>query len=295
MRSSGPTRWLRMRGRAVVVFAVVITAALNTLCSPAQAATPPERVMWVWDQPDPQALVAAAEARGVTEIFLAVPPNVATSGQLLRIEQTITGAHAAGIRVSALGGDTGWVDNPSWAMTNWVTPTLAVAGFDGLHLDVEPYTSAAWTTGQAEQVRKFLALLTTINTASGALPVEADVPFWFNTIPSAKKVPLDKAVLSRVDGVSIMAYRNTAAGPDGSLLLSAATLTTAGAMGKYARVGQETTYLGENPSLTKQTFHGQSLTQMYAQFSLIDQALAGTAGYRGIAVHDHAGWNALTP
>ena len=84
MSSSGPTRRLRMRGRAVVVFAVVITAALNTLCSPAQAATPPELVMWVWDQPDPQALVAAAEARGVTEIFLAVPPAIAKSSSTVK-------------------------------------------------------------------------------------------------------------------------------------------------------------------------------------------------------------------
>lgn len=295
MTSSRPARSVQARVRAVVAFAVLTAAALGTLVSPAQAETPPERVMWVWDQPDPQELVDTAQDRGVSELFLAVPPNVATSGQLPRIQQTISVAHAAGIRVSALGGDAGWVDDPSWAVTNWVTPTLAVAGFDGLHVDVEPYTSPSWNTARDVQVKKFLALLTTIKAKAGPRPVEADVPFWFGTIPSAKKVPLDKAVLSRVDGVSIMAYRHTASGPDGSLGLSAATLRTAGALGKYARVGQETRYLGDDPTLAKQTFHGQTTTQMYAQFALIEQALAGTAGYRGIAVHDHVGWSGLAP
>ncbi len=296
MSSSRPLRSPRRRGQVAVAVAAVLAAALSTVvAAPAQAVAPPERVMWVWDQPEPQALVDAAVTRGVTELFLAVPPNVGTSGQLPRIEQTIARAHSAGIRVSALGGDTGWVDDPTWAMTNWVSPTLAVAGFDGLHLDVEPYTSPAWTTQRAAQVKKYLALLTTIAAEAGALPVEADVPFWFGTISSARRVPLDEAVLRRVDGVSIMAYRNTATGADGSLSLSAPTLRTAGDLGKYARIGQETRFLGTDPTLTKQTFHGQGATQMHAQFSLIDGALTGTRGYRGVAVHDHVGWSALAP
>jgi hypothetical protein len=292
-----PSRSLRARRRSLLaVTLAAVTAALGTvLAAPAQAVTPPERVMWVWDSPDPQAVVDAATARGVTELFLAVPPDVATSGQLPRIEQTIQVGHAAGIRVSALGGDTGWVDDPTWAMTHWVTPTLSVAGFDGLHLDVEPYTSPRWTSSRDAQVKKYLALLTTIVAKAGALPVEADVPFWFGTISSAKRIPLDRAVLHRVDGVSIMAYRNTATGPDGSLAVSAATLRTAGDLGKYARIGQETRFLGTDPTLTKQTFHGQTGTQMQAQFALIDDALTGSRGYRGIAVHDHLGWSALQP
>jgi len=33
-------------------------------------------------------------------------------------------------------------------LTHWLTPALLVAGFDGVHVDVEPYGNPSWVTDQ---------------------------------------------------------------------------------------------------------------------------------------------------
>lgn len=282
----------------LLALAVALLGALVTGPGPAQAASPAavvSRAMWVWDTPEPEQLVAFAVAHGVDEIFLSVPVRATSSLQLPRLRASITQAHAAGIRVSALGGDPGWIDDPSWAVTNWLTPALAVGGFDGVHLDVEPHGHPAWQSDRAGTVSRYLDMLSVLVTKAGrGRHVEADIAFWYDQVPVGRST-LDAAVLSRVSGVSVMAYRNTAAGPDGTLELAAPALRAAAAARKRARVGQETTYLGDEPYQRKQTFHGQSTAQLETQAAAIDGALRGTAGYGGLAFHSYAGWAALRP
>jgi hypothetical protein len=92
-----------------------------------------------------------------------------------------------------------------------------------------------------------------------------------------------------------MAYRNTATGPDGTLVLAAPTLTAARAAGKKVRIGQETRYLGPSPVEVKQTFFGQTSTRLEAQLGVIDSAERANPAYLGVAVNDHTGWAALSP
>lgn len=256
------------------------------------------RALWVWDEPDPITLVTYALTHRVNQLFLAIPPDVTSSTQRNRINATIATAHAVGIRVDALGGDPTWVDttNQGWVIEHWLTPALAVAGFDGIHVDVEPYRNPSWSSDQAGTVSRYLQLLTTVVQHSGPThPVEADVPFWFNTVPDGTGETLDSAVLAEVHSVAIMAYRNTAAGADGTLTLAAPTLAAAAAAGKHAHIGQETRYLGPELTQTKQTFYGQTSAQMNTQLAAIDSAEASSPAYNGIAVHDYTGWNAISP
>lgn len=259
---------------------------------------PPARALWVWDQPNPNTLVAYALTHRVNRLFLAVPPDVTGSAQLDRITATIAAAHALGISVDALGGDPGWLDtaNQQWVIDHWLTPALAVSGFDGIHVDVEPYANSSWSTDQAGTVNRYLQLLATVVHRSGyAHPVEADVPFWFNTVHVGAGVRLDAAVLARVHSVAIMAYRNTTAGPDGTLDLAAPTVAAAAAVGKHVHIGQETRYLGADVAQTKQTFYGQTSAQMNIQLAAIDTAESANPAYSGIAVHDYTGWSAISP
>jgi len=260
--------------------------------------TPPARALWVWDQPNPNTLVAYALTHRVNRLFLAIPPDVTNSAQLDRITATIAAAHAVGINVDALGGDPGWLDtaNQQWVIDHWLTPALAVSGFDGIHVDIEPYANSSWSTDQAGTVNRYLQLLTTVVHHSGnAHPVEADVPFWFNTVHVGAGGRLDSAVLARVHSVAIMAYRNTTAGPDGTLNLATPTLAAAAAVGKHVHIGQETRYLGANGVQTKQTFYGQTSAQMNTQLAAIDTAESANPAYSGIAVHDYTGWSAISP
>ncbi|UZJ25467.1 hypothetical protein RHODO2019_03050 [Rhodococcus antarcticus] len=257
-----------------------------------------DRGMWVWDEADPVEVVAFALSHRVGRLFLAIPGEVTSSPSVLaRAQKTIVAAHAVGIEVDALGGDPGWVDNEGWVLENWLTPALSV-GFDGIHVDIEPYANPSRVTDRAGTTTRYLHLLAALAAMSaegGRRPVEADVPFWFNTIVDGAGGQLDTAVLARVSSVAIMAYRNTATGPDGTLVLAGPTLNAARSVGKKARIGQETRYLGPSPGEVRQTFFGQTNTQLETQLGVIDSVERTNPAYLGIAVHDHTGWAAISP
>ena len=118
--------------------------------------------------------------------------------------------------------------------------------------------------------------------ASGGRPVEADIPFWFGQVKAGKKSTLDTETMWRVWAVTIMAYRNTAAGPDGTLAIAAAELRTAAALGRPVRIGQETNDLGTDPTEVKQTFYGQTQTRMNDQLAQVDSGAAAYATYAGV-------------
>lgn len=254
------------------------------------------RAMWVWATPaTPADAVAFAVDQGVSRLFVAVPPNVTSSPALPAITAFVQQAQAAGLRVDALGGDPGWVDNPTWVVDNWLTPALATGLFAGIHVDIEPYSTPAWTTNRAAVVKKWLNTLDVLRSAAGGRPLEADVPFWANQIPAGNQSTLSREILKRTSGVSVMAYRNAALGTDGTLSLAAAVLSDGDALGKPVRIGQETTYLGSDPVETKQTFYGFTRTAMDEQLALVDSGAAAHPRYAGIAIHDLQGYAALVP
>ena len=299
-RRRTPVRALTLSLAAALSGILAVTAATPALAvGGRRASTPPPaaptRAMWVWTADDPAGVVAFAQERGVTRLFVAVPPQVTSSPDLPRLQQLSAQARAAGMQVDALGGDPGWVDSPSWVVSSWLTPALATGLFTGVHVDVEPYLLASWSTDQSGTVKRYLSLLSTLASSAGAShPLEADIPFWFNTL-SYGRTSLDRAVMARVAGTTVMAYRNHAAGTDGTLDIAAAALASAAATGKPIRIGQETNDLGSDPEEVKQTFFGMTCTQMEAELAAIDAALTGSATYAGIAVEDYRGWAAMAP
>ncbi|GAB3882478.1 hypothetical protein GCM10028802_28990 [Terrabacter terrigena] len=257
------------------------------------------RAMWVWDTSTPAATVDLAVSAGIDQLFVAVPPNLTTSSQLPAIRTLTDRAKAAGIRVDALGGDPGWVDNPTWVVTYWLKPARNSGLFTGIHVDIEPYSTPAWITNQPSVVSKYLALLDQLKANAGTAPIEADIPFWFNTVPATASggagSSLDREIMKRTAGVTVMAYRNTAAGPDGTLDIATAALTAGVAMGKPVRLGQETTYLGDTAAETKQTFYGWTRTNMETQLAEVNAGAATYSSYAGLAIHSAAGYAAMTP
>jgi hypothetical protein len=263
------------------------------------APTPDTRAMWVWDTSTPAATVDLAVSAGVDQLFVAVPPNLTTSSQLADIRTLSERARAAGIRVDALGGDPGWVDNPTWVVTYWLKPAKNAGLFTGIHIDVEPYSTPAWTSDRPTVVSKYLTLLDKLKANAGTFPIEADIPFWFNTIPATATggatSSLDREIMKRTAGVTVMAYRNTATGPDGTLDIASAALTAGASLGKPVRLGQETTYLGDTAVDAKQTFYGWTRTAMEAQLAQVDAGARASATYAGLAIHSAAGYAAMAP
>lgn len=289
---------------AVVTAALLALAVSSLVAAPAADASTTAsvnrtRAMWVWDTSTPQATVDLAVSSGVGQLFVAVPPNLGTSSQLPDITTLSQRARAAGIRVDALGGDPTWVDNPGWVVTYWLKPAKSSGLFTGIHTDVEPYSLPAWTTDQSTVVSSYLTLLDKLKANAGSYPIESDIPFWFGTIAakssSGGASTLDREIMKRTAGVTVMAYRNTATGPDGTLDIASTALAAGASLGKPVRLGQETTYLGDTASEQKQTFFGWTRTDMETQLSLVDQGATAYATYAGLAIHDASGYAAMTP
>jgi len=296
----------------------VLTTALLALCVSALAAAPAagaaprtgasgetvsavssSRAMWVWDTSTPQATVDLAVSSGISQLFVAIPPNLSTSSRLADITTLSRRARAAGIRVDALGGDPTWVDNASWVVTYWLKPAKSSGLFTGIHIDVEPYSLPAWTTKQSTVVASYLTLLDKLGANAGSYPIEADIPFWFDTVAARSSTgaasTLDREIMKRTAGVTVMAYRNTATGPDGTLDIASTALAAGVSLGKPVRLGQETTYLGDTAAERKQTFFGWTRSDMETQLALVDSGAAAYATYAGLAIHDASGYAAMTP
>jgi len=292
---SGNARHGRLARGLVAGIAAALVGLSHTPTAGASGVAAPPRAMWVWSFTDAAATVAFATAHGVSQLFVAVPPDVTTSSALPRLKELATSARAAGVRLDALGGDPGWVDEPQWAVDHWLRPAIATGLFAGIHVDIEPYTTSAWSTDQAGVVSRYLATLSRLRTAAGSRPLEADIPFWFHQVPAGSGSTLDREIMKRTSAVTLMAYRNTATGPDGTLDVAAAELAAAASLGRPVRIGQETNDLGTDPTATKQTFAGMTVSQMQLQLTAVDEGAAAWPTYAGIAIQDAAGFRAMAP
>jgi len=249
------------------------------------------RGMWVWNQPTPKNLVAFAQARGITELFVSVPNNLPTSARLTWVKSVSKLAVPAGIRLQVLEGDSGWIDDPAAALA-WQDATLTTGLFAGVHVDIEPWQRADWNTDQARVVAGYLDTYDRLQAAT-MLPLEADVPFWLWTLSTADGTAVDAAVLARVDKVTVMSYRDTVTGADSITDIAARTLAAGVAAGKPVRLAVETNNLGSDPVSAKQTFYGSTESVVNSTLDQVDAAESGVASYAGMAVHDYTGYNAL--
>ncbi|WP_130512900.1 hypothetical protein [Krasilnikovia cinnamomea] len=275
---------------AAVVSAVVLTAAGavagTAVGAPARAAAP-GRAMWLWNRADPATVITWATDHDVREIFTYVEPNVAASGDLTRLKDLKKRADRAGITLSALGGEPGWVFDIEGARA-WQKSALGTKLFARSHVDVEPYALNAWSTDQPGTVAAFVALLDALQ-ADDARPLEVDVPFWYDTIPLEGGTLAD-AVLARVDAVTVMSYRDTATGPNSIMDVGADMLLRGGAAGIPVRLAAETASLPDCPYCT---FFEEGQQRLANTLDDVDVAAAGYPAFAGIAVHHYGSWSTL--
>ena len=248
--------------------------------------------MWVWGAQDPKALIAFAQAHRVSALFVYVTPTVATDGTLAALQTLKAGADAAGIALYALNGDPTWATDHASALA-WQQAALATGLFAGTHLDVEPYSLPAWQTDQAGTATSFLQLLAALKAAS-SLPLEIDVPFWYGTIPAPASAPgaatLADAVLSAVDAITVMSYRNTATGSNSILDVGTDMLQRAQVANKPVRLAAETNPLSD---CSYCTFAGMPASALQTALDDVEAVGAGYTTFHGMSVEDYTGWSAL--
>ena len=82
---------------------------------------------------------------------------------------------------------------------------------------------------------------------------------------------------------------------DGTIALSAKAIRAGEDLGVPVRIGQETSYLGDGPTEVKQTFFGQTMTQMEAQLVQVSAAYDASPAFAGLAIHDAASYAVVAP
>ena len=98
MHRSGSARHGRLARGLAAGLAAALVGLSHVPTAGASGVTAPPRAMWVWSFTDAAATVDFATTHGVSQLFVAVPPDVTTSSALPRLKELATGARAAGCR-----------------------------------------------------------------------------------------------------------------------------------------------------------------------------------------------------
>jgi hypothetical protein len=301
--------------RRLTITTATLLAALTVIAQPAQAAAKPpattqpattqptatqpattqptatlqaatSRAMWVWSDRPAEQVVSWAAGHGVTELLVYVHPTL-VPGELDRLRDLKKRSDAAGIRLSALGGDPSWTFRHSDALA-WQRTVVGTRLFAGLHVDIEPYLRREWTTDRTRTAKSYVDVLAKLR-AGSTLPLEAAVPFWYGTITYNGR-NLATEVLSRVSAVAVMSYRDTVTGPNSVMAISQDWLARGAAAGRPVRLGLETMPLADCAHCT---FAEEGAAALNAALDEVTAAGAAYPAFAGTAVHHLDSWLAL--
>ncbi len=252
---------LRPGGQAAVQFVLLCPRVAGTLHLSALALEPATlreapRSAWAWKPIEwrnaPEKLIAAAAARGVDRLHVAVDVangqvrDAAALGRFIRL------ARARGLSVDAVEGDPRMVRpagrdhalQRAAAIGRYQRSAPAAARFAGVQYDVEPYLLPEFGADRAGTLRAWSALMRDAAKLVGKIDVV--VPFWL-TEGDDGAAALD-AVAPHVARVTVMAYRTEPAG----VVAAAEPLLAWGARhGVPVRVALE---MGRLPDETEERF-----------------------------------------
>jgi hypothetical protein len=178
----------------------------------------PARAAWAYDLADRDAASLAAaldtlRAQGVTRIFLSIEDGprfrLDTPAGRAGLSRAILAARARGLEVHAmLLQHPRWLDDFEGARRRVAAAAaFAEAPFDGIHLDVEPYTEDAWECGgpdgRTRRLERLAALAADARVVAAGprpLPVSIALPWW------ALDTPAGDTLAGAADEVVLMGY-----------------------------------------------------------------------------------------
>jgi len=243
------------------------------------------------DTMTPEAIVAFATAHELETVYLNVPWAADNEGPIkVWLKDTVDGLHGAGIKVGALGGDHGWVDNPALG-AQWVTSALNAAPFDSVQADVETWTSAEWESNKTVLTTKYITLLDQMNDATGDAEFGVDAPYWLAT-SNYNSGTILSAVLPHADTIAIVAFSDHADGADGIIALATPAVTMVTATGKPFTIGVET----DTPQIAggaQYTFYDEGSAVLETETKKVETAFSSRVGYSGVTVEHLRSWLAL--
>jgi hypothetical protein len=285
--------------------------------TPAPAAHPLRKAMWVWETarilPDPaerEALLAFCRRQGITDLFCQVPYDYQNDGIVLHHvaeqRQFNAAAHKAGVTVHALDGAPDFVFARNHARLFKLLDALDGFNREGrpegrypaVHMDNEPYVLPEWKDPAAR--RELLADFITLNRElrrrcdAAGMVYGVDIPFWWDlcdadgnaafTVAGPKgDVPLLEALFALVQNVGIMSYRERVTGVNGVVACCRTEFELGHRLGVPVFAAVE---LGTGPLVEKGITFGCYPRSYFAeQLETLEYVLAQTAGCAGLAIH----------
>lgn len=293
---------MMLKKALVVIMVFSLFAAFNPANADAIGLSEDVRATWLWNPwmfvQDEAGTLAFLESKNVNKVYVQIDRDISKAKYRSFIEK----ASVRGMEIYALDGAASWVAPKGYTNQNqlmaWLTDyqnnSTDAARFTGVHLDVEPYLYSGWNTNRAATVKSYQALLerANVSTAKLALPLEVDMPFWFDEIPYKNTYGsglLAEWVISKTAGVTIMAYRDSA-----PMIIEIVKneMVMAQKYGTRIVVGVETGVTDEGSIIT---FAEEGEAFMEQELQKVADHYANSPAYKGNAIHHVGSWLTLKP
>jgi hypothetical protein len=245
---------------------------------------------WMWNTQkiveSPDTIIKLLKDNKFTEVYLQIDQKLDAK----YYSHFIKNANNNGIKVYALDGDPNWtlknnrreLENFLNWVVNYNSSKVQDERFVGIHLDVEPYLLSLWKNNKIKVITDYMEYITYLKAfgAKNGLEVAVDIPFWFDEISIPKqKVNLAEYVISRVDSVNIMAYRDRA---QSIIDIVKNEMNYAKKYNKKVVISVETGNTSEGENIT---FYQEGLSFMWNELNEVDEYYKNSYNNYGFAVH----------
>lgn len=288
--------------KIIMVMILLLSALAGGTEEKVNASITHDRTTWLWDPwmivNDEQGTLEFLESKELNKVYLQIDRNISAPIYQSFIEKS----SAKGMEIYALDGAPEWAAPKGYISQDqlmaWLSGYQEEASpqqqFSGVHLDVEPYLYSGWNSKRAATVKSYQALLLRAKNSTEKLnlPLEADMPFWFDEISYNNiygKGLLAEWVIAGTDGVTIMAYRDSAA------LITDFVKKEIEWAEKYSKrviVGVETGETSEGDTIS---FFEEGERYMNDQLNFVKANYENRAGFGGTAVHHVGSWMTIKP
>jgi hypothetical protein len=227
---------------------------------------------WYWQGAHAPAQTATDEGLGTVYLY-------AEGGFGDKVIKAIAALREQGTQVEALAGEPVWAKPRESAGLLEFVRAARSQDVDAIHLDIEPYSLRLWQTDRERLMHSYFTALTAAKRAAGDVPVNADIPYWYEP-------PIIRKILDRVDAITVMDYRDTA---DAAIEGARQEMQLARKAGKRATIGLET----GDVKPASITFFQEGRGPLVDAITQIEAAYSDNPAFDGIAVHDAASLAAL--
>lgn len=285
-----------------LVIICIMFMSLNSTTIKADSITEDERSTWIWNPwilvDNETSTLQFLESKRINKVYLQIDYEMSRSVYRSFIEK----ATAKNIQIYALAGEAYWITENGIEyqnqLMNWLElyqrEATEAQRFLGIHLDIEPYDTNIWSTKQTTAIQTYqqLVIHAKKKARSLKLPLELDIPFWYDEISYETKYGkgiLSEWLINYSDGVTIMAYRDNS---QDIIQIVKNEIEYAKRMDKKVVVGVETLKSAEGDLVS---FSEEGEAYMNRQLNKIQKYFSGKQSFNGIAIHHLESWIEMRP